>query len=168
MSGVLRRARVRGAARELAAELREARSSAIARSGSLAYVFEHDAQGWRYALYADGDGDGVRASDIAGGQDPPLGPARRLASRWEGVDFGFLALPRVRKLPPSTGWMTAVDDPVQFGSSDIVSFSPLGDASSGSFYVTDFRTEMAAVSMYGPTVRVRIFRYDTGLEDWVI
>jgi prepilin-type N-terminal cleavage/methylation domain-containing protein len=168
MSGILQRARLRGAAREIAGLFREARSHAISRGGTLAYVFEHDAQSWKYTLYADGDGDGVRAGDIASGQDPPLGPPRRIKERWEGVDFGFLGIPRIHKLPPTSGWMTATDDPIQFGSTDIISFTPLGDASSGSLYLTDSRSEMAAITLYGPTVRIRIYRYDVPQEEWDI
>jgi len=167
LGGVRARAQVHGACRELATRLRLTRSRAIAESRSLALVFDRDAKGWRCQLYADGDGDGVRSDDRANGTDPPIGSALRLGDRWEGVDLGFPALARMRKLPPQTGWLAAMDDPVVFGSTDVVSFSPLGDASSGSLYVSDGHGSGAAIVLYGPTARVRVYRYDAAREEWL-
>jgi type II secretory pathway pseudopilin PulG len=167
LSGLRERARMRGAVRELATLMRTLRSRSIAEGRSLALVFDRDGQGWRYRLYADGDGDGVRTSDIADGTDPPLGAHARIGSRWGGVEFGFLPLPRVRKIPPSTGWLASLDDPVQIGATDVLSFSPRGDATSGSLFLADARSQMAAIVLFGPTVRVRLYRYDATLEEWV-
>ena len=167
LSGLLERARMRGASRELTTELREARSRAIAENRTLGLVFERDTGGWRHTLYADGDGDGIRTVDLAAGTDVPLASPRRLGDGWRGVDMGFLDLPRIRKLPPSTSWLTSRDDPVQFGATDIVSFSPQGDASSGTLYVSDARSQMVAITLFGPTARVRSYRYDTAQEVWV-
>lgn len=166
LDGVRSRARVHGACRELAAQLRLTRSRAIAESRSLALVFERDARGWRYQLYADGDGDGVRSDDRANGTDPSIGLPARLTDRWEGVDLGLPALARVRRLPPATGWLPTLGDPVAFGATDVVSFSPAGDASSGSLFVSDGRAGEAIV-LYGPTVRVRVYRYDAAREEWL-
>jgi type II secretory pathway pseudopilin PulG len=167
LSELLARSRMQGAVRELVTELRAARSRALAESRSIGFRFEAIGTGWIYTLHADGDGDGVRVNDIAAGIDPRLGQARSLSQRWEGVDLGFLDLGRIRRLPPAAGWMDAWDDPVQCGSSDIIAFSPDGDASSGTLYLTDFRSQMAALVLFGPTVRVRSFRYDPSLEEWV-
>jgi hypothetical protein len=60
-----------------------------------------------------------------------------------------------------------MDDPVVFGSTDVVSFSPLGDASSGSLYVSDGHGSGAAIVLYGPTARVRVYRYDAAREEWL-
>jgi len=160
------RARVHGACRELAAQMRLTRSRAVAESRSLALVFTHDARGWRYQTYADGDGDGVRSDDRASGLDPAIGSTVRIGDRWEGVDLGFPVLSRIHKLPPATGWLTSTGDPVVFGSTDVVSFSPLGDASSGSLFVSDGSIG-AALVLYGPTARVRVYRYDVTREEWV-
>jgi type II secretory pathway pseudopilin PulG len=166
LGGLRERAEVHGAARELASQLRRARSRAVAEGRSLALVFDHDARGWRVQLYADGDGDGVRADDRANGVDPPIGAPMRLKDRWDGVDLGFPALPRIHKLPPASGWLASLDDPVQFGSTDVISFSPQGDASSGSLFVSDGRSVAEAIVLFGPTARVRVFRYDAAGEDW--
>jgi hypothetical protein len=55
---------------------------------------------------------------------------------------------------------------VVFGSTDVVSFSPVGDASSGSLYVSDGRM-LAAIVLYGPTARARVYRYDAAREEWL-
>ena len=167
LSGVRERAQMRGASRELTTQLREARSRAIAESRTLALVFERDTRGWRHTLYADGDGDGIRTVDLTAGIDVPIASHRRLGDGWPGVDLGFLDLPRIRRLPPSTSWLAAREDPVQFGTTDIVSFSPQGDASSGTFYISDAKSQMVAITLFGPTARVRSYRYDTTQEVWV-
>ena len=104
---------------------------------------------------------------IADGTDPALGPYVRIGDQWSGVDFGFLPLSRVRKIPPSASWLASLDDPVQLGATDVLSFSPKGDATSGSLFLADARSQMAAIVLLGPTVRVRVYRYDVTLEDWV-
>ena len=167
LSGLRERAAIRGAARGLVALMRTLRSRAIAEGRSLALVFERDGRGWRYRLHADGDGDGVRTSDIADGTDPALGPYVRIGDQWSGVDLGFLPLSRVRKLPSSTGWLASLDDPVQLGATDVLSFSPKGDATSGSLFLADAGSQMAAIVLFGPTVRVRVYRYDVTDEEWV-
>lgn len=167
LSGLLARSRMQGAARELIGELRAARSMAFSEGRCIGFRFEKDGGGWKYTLYSDGDGDGIRSGDITAGIDRPLRAARRMSESWEGLDFGFLDLPRVRKLPPGSGWMGVRDDPVQCGSADIISFSPEGDATSGTLYLTDARDLMMAVVLFGPTVRIRSYRYDTSQEDWV-
>jgi hypothetical protein len=167
LEGLRERARVHGACQELAAQLRVTRSRAVAEGRSLALVFDRDARGWRMRLYADGDGDGVRSDDRANGTDPMIGGVMRLTDRWEGVDLGFPSLTRVHKLPPSTGWIAALDDPVVFGSTDVISFSSLGDASSGSLFVSDGRRCAEAIVLYGPTARVRNYRYDVAREGWL-
>lgn len=148
--------------------LRNARTTAISCGRSIGVVFERNPQGWRYQLYEDGDGDGIRTADIAIGTDPPAGTPGRVGERWEGVDFGFLPLARVRKVPPGSGWVASLGDPIQVGGADIVAFSPAGDGSSGTLYLSDGRTQMAAIVVYGPSARVRSYRYDADLEEWVL
>ena len=160
------RALMSGASFEIATLLRSTRSRAIEEGRSVALVFRAGAGGWRVTLVADGDGDGVKAADLDAGTDYPLAQPRRIADRWSGVEFGFLPIARVRRLPPSRLWLESLDDPVQFGSSDIVSFSPGGEASSGSLYLADAGGQMAAVVLYGQTARVRVFRYDVAREEW--
>jgi hypothetical protein len=159
------RARAAAAARDMASEMARLRAEAIASRRVVGMRFG-DAGGRRvYAVYADGDGDGIRADDIAAGRDPLLVPARDLPSRWEGVDFGLLdaAIPAV---PPASGVLAPLSDPVRFGSSDTISFTPWGTASSGTLYISDGRDTVFAVVLYGHTGRIRTWRFDRDPWRW--
>jgi hypothetical protein len=59
------------------------------------------------------------------------------------------------------------DDPIRFGRSDLVSFSPRGTSSSGTLYVSDGRLAAAAIVLYGGTGRIRIWVYDRERGAWV-
>lgn len=166
LGGLRERASLAGASSELATLLRTLRSRAIAEGQTLGLVFEREGSGWRYGVFADGDGDGIRAADVADGTDYPAARTARLPERWPGVDFGCLPLVRIRRLPPASGFMVPPVDPIQFGSAKIVSLTPQGDASTGTLYLSDGRGRMSAIVMFGPTARVRVFRYDPDREEW--
>jgi hypothetical protein len=70
--------------------------------------------------------------------------------------------------PPGTATLTAADDPVRFGRSDLVSFSPGGSASSGTLYVTDGRQGFYAVVLFGPTARLRVWRFRPEVRQWTL
>jgi Tfp pilus assembly protein FimT len=161
----LSRARVAAAAREMASEMARLRSEAITERRGVGLRFSTTAGRRQFAVYADGDGDGLRADDIAAGRDPLLIAARDLPSRWEGIDFGLLdaAIPEV---PPASGVLTPGSDPVRFGSSDTISFTPWGTASSGTLYISDGRDAVYAVVLYGHTGRIRTWRFDRDLWRW--
>jgi Type II transport protein GspH len=162
----LTRLRVAAAARELAGEMARLRSEAIASGHSVGMRLIWSSGRYRYAFYADADADGVRSEDIAVGRDPRIGTERDLPSRYEGIDFGLLdsSIPEV---PPGSGALSPWADPVRFGSSDIISFSPRGTSSSGTLYVSDGHSTVAAVVLYGGTGRIRTWRFDRALGRWV-
>ncbi len=161
----LSRARVGAAARELEQEMARLRSTAIASGSRAAMRLTWEAGRYVYAFYVDGDGDGVRAEDIASGRDRLVEGPRDLPSRYEGIDFG-LPDESIPEVPPGTGVLPPHSDPVRFGRSDIVTFTPRGTASSGSLYVTDGRSTVVAVVLYGATGRLRLCRFDRDLWRW--
>lgn len=165
LASALSRERVGTAAREMASEMARLRAESIARHRRLAMRFTWSGGRYLYRFYEDGDGDGVRADDIAAGRDPAVGPPRDLHSRYDGVDFGLLdtAVPEV---PPARGALAPLSDPVRFGSSDTVTFTPWGTASSGTLYISDGRDTVRAVVLYGRTGRIRIWRFDRALWRW--
>jgi hypothetical protein len=57
---------------------------------------------------------------------------------------------------------------VRFGRSDLISFSPGGSASSGTLYVTDGRRGFYAVVLFGPTARLRVWRYRPEERRWTL
>ncbi len=67
------------AAEQLAGVFRAARLYAIRHSANVAVKFSTEADGAvSYALYRDGDGDGVRTRDIEAGKDPVVWAPRRV------------------------------------------------------------------------------------------
>ena len=78
-------------------------------------------------MYADGDGDGLRARDIRSGVDARLADFERIGDRFPGVAIGIAAA-----MPGIAGGATlpAGSDPIRFGASDGLTFSPLGTATS--------------------------------------
>jgi len=162
----LARARVRSAAGALGRRMVAARWQAVAGATSVGLRFEPEGDGWRVASYLDGDGDGIRTSDIRSGRDTPSAPAFRPGDGHGSVHFGIPAGVRLPRVPPSTGWIEGGEDPIRFGSSDIASFSPLGSATSGTAYLTDRAGRLAAVVVYGPTARVRVWMFDAQAGEW--
>lgn len=158
--------RVRLAAQDLQGTLRLARSYAIRYSANVAVRFETDEAGRvTFALYRDGDGDGVLNRDVEAGVDPQLVRPRPLAHFGRGVAFGFPPGPAARD-PGSPGRRLRKEDPIRFNDSDLASFGPLGTSTPGSLYVTDGRRRLAAVRVFGRTGKVRVLTYDFEKEEW--
>src|SRR5437867_2637992 len=160
----LSRGRVAAAARDLEQQMARLRSEAIASHHDVAMRLTWSGGRYQYAFYADGDGDGVRSNDIASGRDPLIGEPHDLPDRYEGIDFGLLpeAIPEV---PPGSGVLPPGSDPVRFGRSDIITFTPRGTSSSGTLYLSDGQATVAAVVVYGATGRLRLWRFDR--DRWV-
>ena len=160
------RLRVRMAGRELSGVLRLSRLYAMRHGSRVAVKFSTlPNRSVIFALYADGDGDGVRNADISAGIDPRLTPDRRLAHLGGDVSFGFPLGRRPRH--PSTGRpMDRLDDPIRFNRSDLASFSPSGAATPGSLYISDQRSNLVAVRVTNRTGSVRLLRYDFRTESW--
>ncbi len=166
LTRALSRARVAAAARELAAEMARLRSAAITSRRRVAMRFVSVGGRYVYTSYADGDGDGVRSDDIAQGRDPRIAGPRDLASRHTGIDLGFLDQP-IPRVPPGAGVLLPGSDPVRFGPSDTISFTPRGTSSSGTLYVSDRRETVLAIVLYGHTGRIRVWRFDRRAWRWV-
>jgi prepilin-type N-terminal cleavage/methylation domain-containing protein len=139
------------AGREFRSHFRLAASAAIRGNVYTAIRFERlSGEEVRYAVYRDGDDDGVRSDDIKAGRDPLLAGPFPLAT---GPTVRVGILPGVPALPPERGALSG--DPIRFGSSDILSFSPLGTATPGTFYLMGDGAQ-AAVRVTGGTARVRL------------
>ena len=100
------------------------------------------------------------------GTDRTISGPHRLEDRVAGLYFGFPPAESIPGIPPRSGAISNLDDPVKFGRSNLISFSPLGTASSGTLYVTDRRHALRAVVLFGPAVRVRVWRFDTREVKW--
>jgi hypothetical protein len=82
------------------------------------------------------------------------------------VRLGFPSDGPFTSPPPARDPIEQLEDPVKFGRSNIVSFSPLGRSSSGTLYLDDGAGGLWAVVVFGPTVRVRIWRWDGAMRRW--
>lgn len=161
----LSRARVVAATAEMGQTFARLRAEAIAEHRRVGLRFRTVAGRTTFAAYADGDGDGVRADDIANGTDPLLEPERDLPSRYEGIDFGLLPV-AVPDVPPQSGALPPGTDPIRFGSTDTVTFTPSGTASTGTLFLSDGRDTVMAVVLYGHTGRIRTWRLDRSVGQW--
>ena len=151
-----------GAARYLTTRLQRARTEAVARSSDVALQFISTAGGYAYGVYVDGNGNGVRTAEIQQGIDRELVPPERLPALFSGVDFGVLpGLPAVDSggTPPGT-------DPIKLGASNILTFSPIGTASSGSLYILGRRGAQYVVRVSGETGRTRVLKFDPAAGRW--
>jgi hypothetical protein len=154
--------RAAGAARYIAARMQRTRMEAIARSVEVAMQFTLSAGIYSYAVFMDGNGNGVLSRDIQRGTDRLIGASERLPDQFRGVDFGALpGLPAVDPggTPPGT-------DPIRLGSGSFASFSPDGTSSSGSLYVRGARNIQYVIRIYGETGRTRVLKFDSRTQQW--
>ncbi len=147
------RARASAAARYLASRMAMARSHAVMRSATVALRFDEDRTGITFRMFVDGNRNGVRAKDIAAGVDQPLDAPARLSDLFSGVAIAVSG--------------EAGSDPLRIGSSNILSFTPLGTATSGSVYVRGRDGSQFAIRILGATGRVRVQRYQSRTRTWV-
>jgi hypothetical protein len=162
-----RRLKVDLAANELVGVLRLTRSYAIRHGAKVGVKFRPGGGArWTFARYRDGDGDGVRTADIDSGVDPPMGIERELAHFGSYVRFGFPPGPAPRDPGNPGRRLDRLDDPIRFSRSDIASFNQLGASTPGSLYLTDGRSLLFVVRLFGRTGKVKVMRYDAESEVW--
>ena len=105
------------------------------------------------SVYEDGNRNGVLSRDIQDGVDLIVSPPEHVVDQFPGVDFG--ALPA---LPGAEGSAPPGADPIRLGSSDGVTFTATGTATSGSLYLLGRGQTQYVVRIYGETGRTRILR----------
>ena len=158
--------RLHMAAGEIVGVFRSSRSFAQRYSANVAVKFDTGKNGAvTFALYRDGNGNGVLNKDIASGKDRLVMPPQTLKLLGRDVGFGFPAGPPPRD--PSTGKkMDRLDDPIRFNDSDLASFSPLGTATPGTVYLCNGAGHLVAVRVYDRTGKVAILSYDAKTQKW--
>ena len=140
----------------------DARMQAIRRSTRVALRFDAAGSDYRFAEYLDGNGNGVRATEIVTGTDPELAPRQMLRDHFSGVSFGLRA-----NVPDVNGTRSsAAGDGVRIGTSRMLTLGPDGTATSGTLYVQG-RKGQYAVRILGSTGRTRVLRFDPGARQWV-
>lgn len=159
-SSTIDQLRATGAARYVAGRVATTRLDAIRRSTTVGLRFDLAGADYTMSTFVDGNGNGLRATDILRGVDRPSGRAERLDEHFAGTAFGLL--PGV----PDMDGNTATSDGVRIGSTSFLSLAPDGSATSGTLYVHSRRAQYA-VRILGATGRVRVFRYDMGARTWI-
>jgi prepilin-type N-terminal cleavage/methylation domain-containing protein len=140
------------AGRDFKGDFRLGWSTAARSNVQTAIRFEEGADGMYVSVYRDGNFNGVLSVDIDSGVDARIAGPRRLDAGAPGVRVGIN--PGVPKIPPARGYLDT-EDPIQFGRSNMLSFSPLGTATPGTFYLAGPNAQ-AAVRVTPGTARVRL------------
>jgi type II secretory pathway pseudopilin PulG len=152
----------RMAARYLASRLNLLRIEALRRNTTVAMRFDPDVLGV-ISTYIDGDGDGVRQADIDHGVDIPLDPSMQLSDQFT---LASLRIPLTIPAPDGSGSILAASDPVRIGSSNFLSFSAVGTATSGTIYLSSNAGSQLCVRVAGATARIRVLLFDRVTEEW--
>jgi hypothetical protein len=155
---------IRSAAAEVAAAFFRARTYALTRGVTVALKFRNDGGRYEWSLYRDGNGNGVRTSEIASGVDRSLG----FAIPWLRGDVrpGILRDSPVPDPATPGRQLDRLDDPIRFNNSDLCSFSPVGESTPGSIYLWDGRDRMAVVRVFGRTAKIHTLYYLRGEKSW--
>ena len=156
------RSRAAAAARYVAGRMAMARFEAVRRSAHVAIRFIEDVDGYCIQAFADGNRNGVLTHDIARGVDLPITASERIDSHFSGVRFGIQ--PNVTGIDP--GPFNAAD-PIQIGSSTLLSFNPNGSSTSGTVFLHGLRGNQFAVRVLGVTGRTRVFEFNFGTGTWL-
>jgi len=149
------------AARYVAGRLAEARVKAVARSACVGLRFEQAGNDYRYASYADGNGNGIRSQDITLGLDLPLGGKELLQDKFPNVTFGLM-----NSYPDADNVSGSGTDGVRIGTARIATMSPDGTATAGTLYLHGRRSQFA-VRILGTTGRMRVLQYKPASRTWV-
>ena len=160
--------RAAAGARQMASTFSALRWKSVSLRKARGLLFERQAGGWVWWEVEDGNGNDLRTSEVRSGVDPIRSGPHRLEDAIEHVTLGFPSISGIPQIPPRPGTITGLDDPVQFGRSDLVSFTPGGSCSSGTLYVTDGRSGLFGIVLYGPTAKVRVWRYDARVGRWTL
>ena len=153
--------RAAGAARYISTRMQRARMEALTRATEVAIQFTQVGADYIYAVYMDGNHDGVRTKDIKDGIDPRVGSDERLSDHFTGVEFG--AQPG---LPAVDAGSAPGDDPIRLGASNMASFSSMGTASSGSVFIRSRRNAQYVVRIFGTTAKIRVLKFDQRARQW--
>lgn len=163
VGGTLERERTIVGSQFLAGQLQRARLVALRRAAAVAVRIEIVAGRTSLRLFLDGNGNGVLQKDIDQGVDQPLSPLHWVDEHARGVSLrinqSILDAAGVAALEPG-------DDPLRIGNTALVTFSPLGSATSGTLYVAAESGPQMAIRVFGATGRVRVLRFDAQTRQW--
>jgi hypothetical protein len=147
----------------LAGQMQRARLESLRRARSVAVRLELVGGRTSVQLYVDGNGDGVLQRDVDLGIDPALTPMEFLDVHSRDVS---LRINQPITDPGGSGTLSPGDNPLRFGGTALLSFSPLGGATAGTLYIAARRGPQMAIRVFGGTGRVRILTFDVPARQW--
>lgn len=150
------------AARYFASLLHTVRAEALARGVHVALVFQSSPRDFRFAMFADGNWDGVRGADITAGIDRQVSAWVRLGDQFSGARFGIVP----GATDPESG-AALEGSPLKIGGSGVLSFGPGGGTTSGTLYVRGPAREQYAIRLLGSTGRSRVLRFSVADRRWL-
>ncbi len=153
-------AHVRQAAAYLAGRLRLARQEAVFHTAATGLLFDLVAGRWTFRVCVDGNGNGLRRSDVTRGADRCADGPIDLATEFSGVTVAVDPTLRGPDGEPGSS------DPVRLGASNLASFSPAGTCTAGSIYLRSSRGEQFVVRVAGINGRTRVLKYDRATRAW--
>jgi prepilin-type N-terminal cleavage/methylation domain-containing protein len=159
------RAGLRSATARVHTLLKLTREEAVTLNASRGIRFTKKGTRWVWAIYADGDRDGILNADILAGVDPLVYGPQDVGEFRGLADIGIPA-DGVRH-PDDGTWLTATASPVRFNASSICSFSADGSSTPGSVYVCAPDGQAAIVRSSGDGGRIRVLFYDRGSQRWI-
>lgn len=159
----LDRDRARLSARYVASLLHRARTEALARHAEVAVRFGDEADGYPFAMFVDGNDNGVLERDITAGVDNAITTLDRVQDHFAAVGIRVVEdVPAIE----AADVMAAGSDPLRIGRSRFVSFSPVGTSTSGTIFVAGDAAPQAAVRVHGVTGRLRVLWFDRARRTW--
>lgn len=161
---ISRQLTMRAACNEIAAVFTRARSLAVFERRDVGIKWTSVGGDVTFAIYQDMNGNGVLSEEIRKGIDVLVEGPVSMKRRYPGIDFSFL--PGFAAPDPNGDRITNLSDPIKFGAGDICTFSPLGDASPGSVYLSNGRNRQGLVRISPTTARIQIFEWESGRKAW--
>ena len=165
MSSMIWRATMRGAMTRVHSLMVMTQEDAIAmqRNRAIKFIRQSDG-GWSYAIYVDGDGDGVLNADIDRGIDLLVEGPEVIA---DPRAMATIAIPP-GGLPDPDGGPRLLPEtaPVQFNRSTLCSFSPDGSGTPGSVYISTIAGDAAVVRCSGEAGRISDLVLSRGGRKW--
>ena len=163
IGGTLDRERTIIGAQYLSGQLQRARLESLKRARPVAVRVEAIGERTQLRLFEDRNGNGVLQRDIDRGIDLPLTPME-----WLDDQARDISLRINQDVTDVSGVMTLEpgDDPLRIGNTLLLTFSPVGSATSGTLYVAAHRGPQMAIRVFGATGRVRVLMFDARTRQW--
>jgi len=151
-------------ARQVAGDTWRCRMEALTSCRNVGLIFCEEQGRWYYTMVADENSNGVSRNDYVLGRDKALGSRVWLEFLSAGTRVG---VPESWRVPDPSGDGILPPDGLRIGRSNIISFSPVGNATPSSVYFNDGRERMLVIRVSGEFGRIRTLEWRRGWPRWV-